>query len=343
MYTMPLLPLRTKKFSVPALAVLVLFLLWGAGGASAQRRRRPATSQQQAAANANTQAAQQKPQKKNITPLRSGDTADGSRITITSDAPLNDYSAYRSGDRYYVVIPDANAPRAAGSLRGKGFEDVQVQRRGNDAVLSFKLQPGTNARVQQRFNQLNVELTTPGGGRTPEVTPTPAIAKATPSPTPQTAASPTPQATAAGNTNAATAGGTQTGTTQTVNAGATGPTVVYTPTPEVTSSPAASAEASPAATPPAEQVAQVQQPTLTADPSTTAAPAAASPATLGTVLRQNWLVILIAALVLLSLVMIVAARSRAQRDGKGAAAPGKRRPTWKERRAAVKTTAELDT
>ncbi|HYG82872.1 MAG TPA: hypothetical protein VD861_20920, partial [Pyrinomonadaceae bacterium] len=239
--------------SVPALAVLVLVLLSCAGDASAQRRRRPATTQPQTSANANTQAAQQKPQKKNITPLRTGETAEGSRITITSDAPLNDYSAYRSGDRYYVVIPDANAPRAASGLRGRGFEDVQVSRRGNDAVLSFKLQPGTNARVQQRFNQLNVELTTPGGGRTPATTPTPATAKATPAPTPQAIATPTPQTAAAGNVNAS---GTQTGTPQTTNSAAiTGPTppaVVYTPTPEASPSPAVSPEISPAATPAAE-------------------------------------------------------------------------------------------
>ena len=100
-------------------------------------------------------------QKKNISSVTASETAGGSRITITSDGPLNDYSAYRSGDRYYVVIPEANASRAQGGLRGRGFEDVQVQKRGNDAILSFKLQPGTNARASQRFNQLDVEITPP--------------------------------------------------------------------------------------------------------------------------------------------------------------------------------------
>ncbi len=341
MDTMPRLPLRAKNLYAFALAVLVLVFLAGAGDASAQRRRRPATSkQQQSSANANTQAPQAAQRRKNITPLKSGDTAEGSRITITSDEPLNDYSAYRAGDRYYVVIPEANAPRAAGGLKGKGFEDVQVQKRGNDAVLSFKLQPGTNARVQQRFNRLDIELTTPGGGRTPTASQTPATAKTTPSPTPQATASPSPEVASTANANNTTAGGPKTGTVESP----VGPTVVYTPTPEATASPGASPEVSPAATPATEQVAQAQQPVLTGEPSnTTAAPAASSPTTLGTVLRQKWLVILIGALVLLSLVMIVAARSRAQRGGADiAAAPEKRRPTAKERKAARKVKADLD-
>src|ERR687890_493342 len=177
MYTMPrLFPLnKNRKWRAPVSAFLLFMLVICAGmDASAQRRRQPTRTPQQQNTNANTQTAQQKPQKKNITPLRSGDTSEGSRITITSDAPLNDYSAYRSGDRYYVVIPEANAPRAQGGLRGRGFEDVQVQKRGNDAVLSFRLQPGTNARVSQRFNRLDVELTAPGGK-------TATVPKATPS------------------------------------------------------------------------------------------------------------------------------------------------------------------
>ena len=167
-----------QKYRLLATATLIaLFMLVFSAGieVSAQKgRKRPAaggagTTQQQS--NANTATAQPKPPKKNITPLHSGDTAEGSRITITSDAPLNDYSAYRSGDRYYVVIPEANAPRAQAGLRGRGFDDVQVQKRGDDAVLSFKLQPGTNARVSQRFNRLDVELVTPGGAKVPAVTP----------------------------------------------------------------------------------------------------------------------------------------------------------------------------
>ena len=77
-------------------------------------------------------------------------------MTVTTDAVLNDYSAYRSGDRFYVVIPDANAPRLLSKLRGRGFDDVKIERRGVSVVLSFRLQPGTSARVDQKYNRLEI-------------------------------------------------------------------------------------------------------------------------------------------------------------------------------------------
>src|SRR3954464_11808036 len=40
---------------------------------------------------------------------RGSETSSGSRVTIKSDDPLNDYSAYRSGDRFYVVLPKSAA------------------------------------------------------------------------------------------------------------------------------------------------------------------------------------------------------------------------------------------
>src|SRR5258707_1793964 len=51
-------------------------------------------------------------QHKNLTPLKGSDSSDGSKVTVTSDGPLNDYSAYRMGDRNYVVIPGSEIPRA---------------------------------------------------------------------------------------------------------------------------------------------------------------------------------------------------------------------------------------
>jgi hypothetical protein len=358
MYTMPRSFPQIKRWLAPVsvLALLMLVFFAGVSSTSAQRRRQPqpkGTPQQQGT-NTSTQTAQQKPPRKNITPLKSGDTSEGSRITITSDAPLNDYSAYRSGDRYYVIIPEANAPNAQSGLRGRGFEDVKVQKRGNDAILSFKLQPGTNARVSQRFNRLDVELTAPGGKVAVAPTPKP-TAPPTVQPTPQTIARPTPQTANAGQNPYGTGINGQ-GTNPPINSGATdpvltqpptgpNPTVVYAPTPETAASPGTSPETTPAATPPADEIAQAQPPTASQPADTTSA-TATSGTTLGTMLRQNWLVILIAALVLLSLVLIVVARSRAQGTATTAAvaATPVRRPSRKERRAkaAKKTPAELE-
>ena len=97
---------------------------------------------------------------KRVTPLRATDTPDGSRVTITSDSEINNYSAYRRGDNFVVIIPQADAKGGAG-VRGRAFEGATVTRRGNDLVYTFKLKPGTNARVNPRFNSLDVRFSGP--------------------------------------------------------------------------------------------------------------------------------------------------------------------------------------
>lgn len=77
-------------------------------------------------------------------------------MTVVSDSALNDYEAFRRGDRFYVKIPLADFSSALPQLRADGFEDVQVQRVGDNVVVSFKLQPGATARVEQRSNRLDV-------------------------------------------------------------------------------------------------------------------------------------------------------------------------------------------
>jgi len=148
--------LRCTVIAAPVL-LLLIWLFVGTPDVRAQKRKSPAPNTQ-ATQNANTSsAAQQKSLRKKLTAPRSSDSSEGSRVTIASDGVLNDYSAYRSGNRFYVVIPQADAPQtASSSVRGRGFDNVQVQKRGGDAVISFQLQPGTAARVNQKFNKLDV-------------------------------------------------------------------------------------------------------------------------------------------------------------------------------------------
>src|SRR5947209_1261587 len=235
MFMMPRSLPEKNRLLAFASALTLFMLVFSAGiSVNAQRRRRPAAPVQQP----NASTAKQQTPKKNITPLHTGETSEGSRITITSDAPLNDYSAFRSGDRYYVVIPQANVARAQSGLRGRGFEDVQLQRRGDDAILSFKLQPGTNAHVNQRFNRLDVELNTPGGGsaKGPQPTPTPAIAT-----------QPTPQIPINSQITPGTGITGQARNGQPINPVVTNPvitpTVTNSPTPEAAASPNTSTEA----------------------------------------------------------------------------------------------------
>ena len=97
-----------------------------------------------------------------IATLHSTDSSEGSRVAITSDQSLNDYEAYRRGDRFYVRIPAADVPRAE-AVRGRGFADVKSQRTGDSTLLSFRLQPGATAHVEQRGNKLDVVVAVAGG------------------------------------------------------------------------------------------------------------------------------------------------------------------------------------
>lgn len=107
-------------------------------------------------ANSNTAAKRQR-----VTTLRASDSTDGSRVALSADQSLNDYEAYRRGDRFYVRIPAADVPRPE-AVRGRAFGDVKVQRGAKDTVVSFRLQPGATARVEQRGNKLDVLFTMPG-------------------------------------------------------------------------------------------------------------------------------------------------------------------------------------
>jgi hypothetical protein len=128
-----------------------------------------------------------------IAALRSHEMSGGARVTVTSDAELTNYTSYESGGRFVVRIPQAEAGREAASLaeslRGRGFEDARVERRGADLLLSFKLEAGATAEVKQSFNRLEVSFaqepqrkTNAGGGASPLATPTPAASPATATP-----------------------------------------------------------------------------------------------------------------------------------------------------------------
>ncbi len=149
----------SKKWRVVSIAVLfILSICFASLQAGAQRRTRPA--QPPPGTTAATTPAQTQAQK-NLTRMSASETPEGSSITIVSDSALNDYSAYRSGERFYVLIPGADASRVVSGLRGRGFTDVRAQKRGNDVLLSFRLLAGATARVNQKFNRLEIRVTVP--------------------------------------------------------------------------------------------------------------------------------------------------------------------------------------
>jgi hypothetical protein len=91
-----------------------------------------------------------------VTGVLLGTSPEGSRVTVASDTPLNDYEGFRRGDRFYLKIPWADFVSAMPRFKGDGFDDVQVQKVGDSLIVSFKLQPGATARIDQRGNRLDV-------------------------------------------------------------------------------------------------------------------------------------------------------------------------------------------
>src|SRR2546423_7058729 len=81
-----------------------------------------------------------------VATMRASDSTEGSRVALTANQSLNDYEAYRRGDRFYVRIPPADVPRAE-VVRGRAFADVKVNRSADSTVVSFRLQPGATAHV----------------------------------------------------------------------------------------------------------------------------------------------------------------------------------------------------
>ena len=113
---------------------------------------------------------------KRVTSLQLGQAAGGARVSVISDGALNDYEAFRRGDRFYVKIPQAEFTFSQPSFRGDGFDDVQIQKVGDSVIVSFKLQPGASAHVEERSNRLEVIFNAPNRGQLSKATNnTPAI------------------------------------------------------------------------------------------------------------------------------------------------------------------------
>jgi HEAT repeat protein len=320
------------KVLTALLAALLFVLLAGLDGGAARAQRKRAPRQSGAGA---PQAAQSTDRPKRVIIGRGSDSAQGSRVSIKSDDPLNDYSAYRSGDRFYVVLPRADAGAVAKGASGKGYSDMQVQQRGGDVVLSYHVQPGAKPRVEQKFNRLDVVFDVPAGGqanpaennKSTNQPPKPSAvenknANANGQPANQTATITTsPNTTSQSVRQPATPNGSNGQPNAVVSPSTTGPlggaAAPGTNTPPAgveqsspTSSLQPSAGQTPAAKPTVEQQLAQSQPPATTAPITTTNPASATQAgtSLGTFLVRNWPLALVVALVVIGLGLIVAAR-----------------------------------
>jgi hypothetical protein len=99
--------------------------------------------------------------RKRIAQLRTGGAGGGTRVTIASDLPLSDYSAYQRDDEFCLRIPQAEAVATQHVIAGRGFTAARVEPAGSDVLLTFRLEADTTVRVAQNFNRLDI-IFTPG-------------------------------------------------------------------------------------------------------------------------------------------------------------------------------------
>ncbi|MDT7687605.1 MAG: hypothetical protein QOE46_364 [Acidobacteriota bacterium] len=145
----------TKKVlpiaALPALALIISFILMGAGVSSAQQVasvRAPSGTRKTVAGGARLLKRMS---------LSIGESAEGTHVRLTSDAPLDGYETYTEGGRFFIVIPEADATvLTQGGLAARGFARVEAGQRGDDALIAFTLAPGFEPRVRASFNRLEI-------------------------------------------------------------------------------------------------------------------------------------------------------------------------------------------
>ena len=152
--------LKLSRAAGAVLAALCLALL-PAARAGAQEARAVTAGLSRGAADANASgasggaAARRLP--KRLVLLRAGGGGAGTRVTISSDSPLDDCESFRDGDHYTVRIPWAVA---AGAERlgadGQFYRSARVEERDDAVLVTFALREGASARLDRGFNRLEV-------------------------------------------------------------------------------------------------------------------------------------------------------------------------------------------
>jgi len=89
------------------------------------------------------------------------DVPDGWSATINASSPLTEAVSYKSGERFVVIIPQASVSSFQSDAGGRAFLNIQIEQRGEDVAISFKLRPGGSARLNQRAAGLEVSFSLP--------------------------------------------------------------------------------------------------------------------------------------------------------------------------------------
>jgi hypothetical protein len=148
--------LRSSHYSRHAFVVpLLLFALIASLDVHAATRRAALSLTKPAAVSSSL-----KPDRKRLVMLRRNETPEGSRLTLTADAPLTDYRSFAEGERVCIMIPQAAFISARRDESGRGFAEMRVEQREENVMLSFRLQQGATVAFKQNFNRLDVVFMT---------------------------------------------------------------------------------------------------------------------------------------------------------------------------------------
>ena len=154
---------KTSRGAVAVLAALCLAALPAARAfAQEARAASAALSLAAAAPDAPSGAAAANRLPKRLVLLRAVGGAGGSRVTISSDSPLDDCESYREGDDFSVRIPWAVAADTARlGAEGRFYKSARVEQRGDAVLVTFGLREGASARLAKGFNRLEVTFDGP--------------------------------------------------------------------------------------------------------------------------------------------------------------------------------------
>jgi len=93
-----------------------------------------------------------------VSSLRGVYDMSGERIRIAASAPIQSYSMFFRGGRFYLVLPQSTLDSIGDDLSGHSFSDAIIERRSGDLIVSFSLSPGTKASVVENASGLDVLL-----------------------------------------------------------------------------------------------------------------------------------------------------------------------------------------
>lgn len=82
------------------------------------------------------------------------------RAKIDGNKSLDDYSAYKSGDGYYVLIPKTSMSDLTVTT-DKGISQPSWEQRGGSVLLKFELATGMTARIEHTYNRLEITFSPP--------------------------------------------------------------------------------------------------------------------------------------------------------------------------------------